>query len=206
RVERLSAGEARRLEPLLSPDIHGALLAPDDHVIDPRLLVRALREACARAGVVEVAAEAIGVRAEGGRAAGVDLDGGDTVDAPVTVLAAGAYSAALAARVETMPVRPVKGQLLVLRAPDGSPLLGEAVRGLAHGFSVYLVPRGDGRVVVGATAEERGFDTSITAEAVYTLLRDGRRLVPALTELELVECRAALRPGTPDNGPILGEA
>jgi len=205
-VERLSASQARRREPLLAPETSGALFAPDDHVVDPRLLVRALREACIRAGVAEVSAAATRVLIEGGRASGVELEGGGCVAAPVTVVAAGAHSAELTAGVEEMPVRPVKGQLLVLRTAGGVPLLQQTVRGLAHGFSAYMVPRGDGRLVVGATVEERGFDVSVTAEAVYSLLRDARRLVPAVDELELVEWRAASRPGTPDNAPLLGEA
>jgi len=80
------------------------------------------------------------------------------------------------------------------------------VRGVVRGSSVYLVPRQDGTVVVGATVEEQGFDTTVTAGAVYALLRDARRVVPGVTELELVEARAGLRPGSPDNAPVVGEA
>jgi glycine oxidase len=121
------------------------------------------------------------------------------------VLAAGAHTA----RLTGLPpgalscLRPVKGQILRLRGPV---LLGRTVRGLVRGASVYLVPRTDGEVVVGATVEEQGFDTSVTAGAGYELLRDALDLVPALSELELTEITAGLRPGTPDNGPLLGPA
>lgn len=205
RTERLNAGEARRREPLLAPEVHGAMLAPDDHVVDPRLMVRALREAAGRLGVRQLRERAARLTVEGGRVTGAELEDGRRIAARQTVVAAGADSARLSAGVEDVPLRPVKGQLLVLRTSDGMPLLHAVVRGLAHGFAVYLVPRSDGRLIVGATVEERGFDTSVTADAIYSLLRDARRLVPATSELELVECRAGLRPGTPDNGPILGE-
>jgi glycine oxidase len=206
RVERLTSHEARRREPLLAPDVHGALLVPGDHQVDPRLLVAALRRACELRGVSEIHAPVAKLALEGGRTAGVFLDDGTELRANRVVIAAGVHSARIVAGVEDIPLRPVKGQLLSLRTPDGTPLLQSIVRGLAHGFAVYLVSRADGRVIVGATVEERGFDTSVTAEAVYTLLRDARRLVPGVSELELLECRAALRPGTPDNAPILGAA
>ena len=101
-------------------------------------------------------------------------------------------------------IRPVKGQILRLAGDGEHPLLGRSVRGLVQGASVYLVPRDDGTVVVGATVEEQGFDTTVTAGAVYELFRDARRVVPGITELELVEARAGLRPGSPDNAPVVG--
>lgn len=205
RVERLTAAETRRREPLLAPEVHGALLAPDDHVVDPRLLVLALRKAGQLCGVREVRAPVSSLLAGEGRVVGVRLGDGSRLRAAHVVIAAGAHSGAIAAGLADTPLRPVKGQLVALRTPDRTPLLQSTVRGLAHGFSVYLVQRDDGRVIVGGTVEERGFDTAVTADAVYSLLRDARRLIPATAELELVEARAALRPGTPDNAPILGE-
>jgi glycine oxidase len=101
------------------------------------------------------------------------------------------------------PVRPVKGQILRLRAPAGGQL-GRCVRGLVRGHGVYLVPRRDGELVVGATQEEMGPDTRVTAGGVWELLRDARTLVPGLTEFEFAEATAGLRPGTPDNAPVLG--
>jgi glycine oxidase len=103
-------------------------------------------------------------------------------------------------------VRPVKGQIVRLRRRDGSGAVGPArtVRAVVEGASVYVVPRQDGTVVVGATVEEQGFDTTVTAGAVYELLRDARRAVPAVAEMVLEETVAGLRPGSPDNGPIVG--
>jgi glycine oxidase len=100
------------------------------------------------------------------------------------------------------PVRPVKGQIVRLRAPSG--FLNRSVRGVVRGSPVYLVPRPDGELVVGATQEELGADTRVTAGGLWELLRDARTLVPGITELEFTEAVARLRPGTPDNGPILG--
>ena len=105
-----------------------------------------------------------------------------------------------------VPVRPVKGQILRLLPSERAPVLTRTVRGVVQGSSVYVVPRENGTVVVGATVEERGYDTTVTAGAVYELLRDARRVVPGITELELVETRAGLRPGSPDNAPIVGSA
>jgi glycine oxidase len=99
-------------------------------------------------------------------------------------------------------VRPVKGQLLYLRGPADQPLCSRTVRGL----EVYVVPRGDGRVVVGATVEEQGFDTTVTAGAVHDLLRAALELFPDVVELELLETVVGLRPGSPDNAPMLGPA
>ncbi|MEU7854687.1 FAD-dependent oxidoreductase [Nonomuraea sp. NPDC049141] len=122
----------------------------------------------------------------------------DEIRGERVVLAAGAWSAGLV----DVPVRPVKGQIMRLRSPQ--PLLGRCVRGTVHGASVYLVPRGDGELVVGATQEELGFDTRVTAGGLYELLRDARELVPGVTELEVADVEAGLRPGTPDNVPLIG--
>ncbi|MDA8148979.1 MAG: FAD-dependent oxidoreductase, partial [Actinomycetota bacterium] len=102
------------------------------------------------------------------------------------------------------PVRPVKGMTLRLQARALAPRLSQTVRGLVHGIPCYLVPRHDGALVVGATSEERGTDQTVDAGAVYALLRDARSLVPGIDEYELVECATGLRPGTPDNAPVVG--
>jgi glycine oxidase len=135
---------------------------------------------------------------------GVALAGGELVAAEQVVLAAGPWSGALPGVPEDarVPVRPVKGQSLRLRDPAGPGLAERVVRWDGG----YLVPRSDGRYVLGATVEERGFDTSITAGAVHDLLRDGAELVPGVLELELEELIAGLRPGTPDNVPVIGRS
>ena len=132
------------------------------------------------------------------------------------MLAAGWNSATIAGLPPGIapPVRPVKGQILRLRSgtgepgtsgPDGMPgLLARSVRGIVHGSAVYLVPRDSGELVIGATQEELGTDTRVTAGGVWELLRDARTIVPGITELELAEAVAGLRPGTPDNAPVLG--
>jgi glycine oxidase len=138
--------------------------------------------------------------------AGVALAGGETVDAPTVVLAAGSWAGTIAGLPDAArpPVRPVKGQILTLRQPPGDPLLTRTVRGLVRGSSVYLVPRRDGRIVVGATVEERGWDTRVTAGGAYELLRDVLALVPGLDDAELAAVRTGLRPGSPDDLPMIG--
>ncbi|MCK2220772.1 glycine oxidase ThiO [Actinomadura sp. ATCC 31491] len=209
-VERLTGRECRRLEPMLAPSVRGGLLAAGDAWVDPRRVTAALLAALERLRVPLVRARATGLLREddtgaeppgAGRVVGVRLEEGagpSEVRAGRVVLAAGAWSGGLAG----VPVRPVKGQILRLRSPR--PLLTRCVRGSVHGSSVYLVPRGDGELVVGATQEELGFDTRVTAGGLYELLRDARELVPGVTELELADVVAGLRPGTPDNLPVIG--
>jgi glycine oxidase len=203
-AERLRGRDCRRLEPGLAPGVRGGILAADDHQVDNRALVVALLAACRGAGVTVLAERVAEVTVAGDRVAGVALAGGDRLPAGAVVLAAGCWSGGLAGLPAELlpPVRPVKGQLLHLRGPAGEPLCQRTVRGL----DAYVVPRADGRVVVGATVEERGFDTRVTAGAVHGLLRAAAELLPDVAELELVETVAGLRPGSPDNAPLLGPA
>jgi glycine oxidase len=204
-AERVTPGQARRREPGLTPRLRGALHVPADHSVDARALRAALRVAAQRAGarVVEGRISRLVVDGDGadGAARGVALADGSTVDGEQVVLAAGAWSGTLPG-VPALPVRPVKGQILRLRGAEG--LLAGTVRALVRGQEVYLVPTPDGGLIVGATVEELGFDRTVTAGAVFRLLRDAIEVVPAVTELELVETLARWRPGTPDNGPLLG--
>jgi glycine oxidase len=203
-VQRLRSRECRQLEPGLHPGIRGGVLAAGDHQVDNRALVRALLVACERAGVRLVQGRVAELATQGDRVTGVVLDNGETLSAGTVVLAAGCWSGGLGglAAEALPPVRPVKGQLLYLRGPADQPLCSGNVRGL----EVYVVPRGDGRVVVGATVEEQGFDTRVTAGAVHDLLRAAMELLPDVAELELVETVVGLRPGSPDNAPMLGPA
>ncbi|MFC0526450.1 glycine oxidase ThiO [Phytohabitans kaempferiae] len=172
-------GELRDREPLLSPRVRGGAYAPDDHQVDPRRLVPALRGAATSAGAAIVR---------------------EPRPARITVVAAGTGSAAVAG----VPVRPVKGQILRLRAPGHQPPgFSHVIRGYADGRHAYLVPRLDGEVVVGATVEERT-DAHVTAGGVSELLRAAADLVPEINEYELVEAIAGHRPGTPDNAPLIG--
>jgi glycine oxidase len=205
--EWLSGRECRRLEPLLAPGVRGGLRVDGDHQIDPRRLAAALMAACERTGVIfhRVWAERLSVVRE--RAAGVVTTDGTELAAGQVVLAAGSLSGRLAGIPDDAlpPVRPVKGQVLRLTVPGRyAPFLSRTVRAVVRGSHVYLVPRESGELVVGATSEELGWDTTVTAGGVYELLRDAHELVPGITELPLTETRAGLRPGSPDNAPLLG--
>lgn len=202
----LAGARARELEPNLAPGVLGGLWAPGDHQVDNRRLLAALLTAARLAGVTLCRRRVAAVDLAAGAVAGVTLDGGAAVAAPAVVLAAGCRTGEVGGLPPgaVPPVRPVKGQILRLAAPDGRPLLTRTVRGLAAGSSVYLVPRIDGSLVVGATVEERGFDETVTAGGVYELLRDAHRFVPGVTELVLAEATAGLRPGSPDNRPAVG--
>jgi glycine oxidase len=182
RVERMLGSEARRREPALAPSLRLALSLPDDHAVEPAKVVAALVEACTRAGVVLAPHTEV-----------TDLA---ALDAGRVVIAAGSWSGALG----SVPVRPVKGQALRLRDPSGPGLCDHVLR-FEGG---YLVPRGDGRYYLGATMEERGFDTAVTALGVYELLREASEILPGILELEIDEAFAGLRPGTPDNAPVIG--
>jgi glycine oxidase len=203
RAQRLRPSQARELEPALAPTVRLALELPDDHSVDPRLVLDALRGACVSAGAsVREQSEVASVISDGERVTGVRLRDGEHVVAHTVVVAAGTWSARMGGLQPTqlVPVRPVKGQTLRLRDPHGRGLLTRPVR-FEGG---YLVPRADGRYVLGGTMEEQGFDRTPTAGAVYELLREARELVPGICELQIEELCVGLRPGTPDNVPAVG--
>jgi glycine oxidase len=217
-LRQLTARECREAEPMLDPAVRGGLLAADDGSVDPRLLSVALLAAAEGAGVRLVRQAVAEIDCAGGRATGVRLADGTVVRARQIVLAAGWESGlvpGLPAEVAP-PVRPVKGQIIRLRTgqegrtaggslPTQAPgLLKRTIRGTVRGSTVYLVPRDTGELVIGATQEELGPDTTVTAGGVWELLRDARTLVPGITELELADVVARLRPGTPDNAPVIG--
>ena len=194
----LGPRECRALEPGLSPRVRGAIHAPRDHQTDPQATVRALATACRAAGVelrehVEVAE----LVRSGGSVTGVATATAE-VSAETVVVAAGAWSSALAP--DAPAIRPVKGQIVTLRAPD--PALAPAH--IVRTPRCYMLAREDGRVVLGATVEERGFDASTTADGVFRLLEAAREALPDVGELEWIGVRAGLRPGTPDNLPVVG--
>ncbi|MFG3548605.1 glycine oxidase ThiO [Streptomyces sp. NPDC047725] len=205
--EWLPGRECRRLEPMLAPGVRGGLRVEGDHQIDPRRLARALVAACEGAGVVFHRVWADRLTVSGDRARGVVTADGTALEAGQTVLAGGSLSGRLAGVPDEVlpPVRPVKGQVLRLTMPAAhGPLLSRTVRAMVRGNALYLVPRENGELVVGATSEELGWDTTVTAGGVYELLRDAHELVPGITELPLAETCAGLRPGSPDNAPLLG--
>ncbi|MHB1739590.1 MAG: glycine oxidase ThiO [Actinomycetes bacterium] len=216
-VTALGSTECRQLEPMLSPGVHGGMLVAGDHQVDPRLMVQALLVVAAAAGVRLIRSAAAGLLVNNGRVDAVLLTDGTRMPAGTVVVAAGAASGLLA-RVDAtgaptpagsdaplVPIRPVKGQTLRLRgAPGSRNLLTRTVRALVGGVPVYLVPRLDGEIVIGATSEEMGRDLRVTGGGVYQLLRDAHEVVPGILELELVETVARARPGSPDNAPLLG--
>jgi glycine oxidase len=196
-VEWLAPRASRRLEPGLSPRIAGAIHAQEDAQADPRATVRAL------ASVIDEVALGVDVRSiehSGGRLTGVQTGDG-MIECGSVVVAAGAWSPALAPDGHGPPVRPVKGQILELRVRAG---MDAPLSRIVRTPRCYLVARGDDQVVLGATVEEQGFDTAVTADGVFRLLEAAWEVVPEVGELELVEARAGLRPGTPDNGAVVG--
>jgi glycine oxidase len=210
RATRLRASEAREREPALAPTVRLALHAPDDHSVDPRKTVVALRCACERAGVTIYEHTPTRVKLDADETRAVGLFFGEdasceVVSAREVVVAGGAWSGGSAVGLPSClvaPVRPVKGQILRLRDPAGPGMLDGVVR-FEGG---YLVPRGDGGYVLGATMEERGFEPNATAGGVYELLRDAHELVPGVSEMHIEELGVGYRPGTPDNAPLIGRA
>jgi glycine oxidase len=201
-VQRLTRRELRSLEPGFSGHVRGGYLIEGDHAVDNRLLTAALIEACRRAGVEFVPKRVERIETERGAVTGVSLMSDSFIPAGTVVLAAGCWSGAIPGLPDHAipPVRPVKGQLLYLGSTSSPAFVARNVRGA----DVYIVPRRDGRIVVGATVEERGFDVTVTAGAVYELLRNACELLPDLREYALLEVVAGLRPGSPDNAPLLG--
>lgn len=225
-VRPLSVREARNREPFLSPGITCAFEAPADHQVDPRLVVAALAEALAagsagtpgstqglQSGYL-VRDHAHGLTWKDGVVTGTELASGRIVSAGETIVANGLQAGHLAALPQGLylPLRPVHGDILRLAVPQHlQPLVRATVRGIVRGIPVYIVPREDGTVVIGATQREEGpvpglgpLGTGISAGGVYQLLRDAQVLVPAVAELELLEITSRPRPATPDNGPLLG--
>lgn len=200
--EWLTPSACRELEPGLAPKVAGGVIARHEGVADPRVLVKALVAALGRlevelvtgAEVTEVELGAVEVAAR--TADGSEYRGG------ILVLATGCDAGRTPWLPEEArpPVRPVKGEIVTLRSRGPEPLCSRIV----VGDRLYIVPREDGRALVGATVEEQGFDTTVTAGGVHELLREGYRTLPDIAEMELVEARAGLRPGTPDNAPLIG--
>ena len=209
-AEALDAKQCRALEPFLAPGTRGGVLATGDLSVDNRRYLAALRAAAGKAGVrnltgtvTEVAAGPGGARV---RARLGDTQGESELSARDVVVAAGFATRQLNGVPDPIrqAVRPVKGQLLRLRHPGHMPRVAtRTIRATVQGRDLYIVPRADGEVVVGATQEERD-DRDVTAGAVHDLLRDAITALPAISELVLAEASAGLRPGSKDNGPIVG--
>lgn len=200
-AERLTPSDARELEPGLSPSVTSALWAAEEAEIDPRALIGALRSAVEREARF-IPGDATAIEVVRGRVGGVALAEGGLVPTERAVVAAGAWSSELLG-ADGPRVRPVKGEILTLRPRGGEELPCERIIVTER---VYLVPRSTGELVVGATTTEHGFDLSVTAGGVHELLREAYRVLPEIAEMELVDIAAGLRPGSPDNAPLLGAA
>lgn len=198
-AEILDAAEVRRLEPGVTDAVAAGLHLPDDHQVDPVTLMRAVEAALsARPRVrVETGAAARALVSADGRVTGVETDGG-RLSAPWVVLAAGAWSGGIAGLPRPLPVRPVKGQMAAVR------LSRPTLRLTVGGRGAYCVPRADGRVAIGATVEERGFDASVSRVELDALVAAAAEILPELSGAEIVSRWAGLRPGTPDSLPVLG--
>ena len=208
---RLGARSCREAEPMLAPGISGGVDLPEDHQVDNRAVATALIEACRVAGVTMVADQVLRVDVGAQpdhelRVQGVTLAIGDALATPSVVISAGSRSGEVGGLPEAWrpPVRPVHGVTVRLHARHGVPRLRRTVRALVHGRSCYLVPRDDGGLVLGATMEERGSTLDVPFGGLAELLADARRIVPALDEYSVIELAPGLRPGSPDNGPIVG--
>jgi glycine oxidase len=202
-LEWITAAETRRREPHLAGKLAGAVWSPQDHQVENRKLAPALRKAAERAGaIVREHTPVKEISISGGRADGIILENGSKVSADAVVLAAGAWSRSIGGLPSELrpPVRPIKGQLIALRMDPSAPLINHVV--WAPGL--YLVPRRDGRLILGATVEEKAFDTTLTAGGVLALLDAAWRTIPSIEELPIDEMWVGHRPGSRDDAPILG--
>jgi glycine oxidase len=202
-LEWLSAAATRAREPHLAGKIAGSLFSPQDHQVDNRKLAQALRVAAQNVGAtIHEHRPVKEILVQGGRAKGLVLEDAITVPADIVIVAAGAWSRGIGGLPRELrpPVRPIKGQMLALQMDQTAPLINHVV--WAPG--VYLVPRRDGRLIAGATVEEKGFDETITAGGMLTLLEAAWRAVPAIEELPIAEIWVGHRPGSRDDAPILG--
>lgn len=201
-LEWLTAAAARRREPHLKPGLTAAVFSPSDHQVDNRRVVAALRKAFTNTGGrLHEHTPVDAIDTEAGRVSGLRI--GDTLHrADIVVLAAGAWSRQLAGLPVnfSLPVRPIKGQMMALGMDPVMPLLAHVL--WAPG--VYLVPRADGRLLIGATTEERGFDETLTAGGIYALLDAAWRVLPTIEELPIQEMWVGFRPGSRDDAPIIG--
>ncbi|MBV8458716.1 MAG: glycine oxidase ThiO [Acetobacteraceae bacterium] len=202
RLEWLNGAQVREHEPHLHRNVSAALFSPDDHQVDNRRLVQALTAAVHRAGgSIHEEAPVTEILVRKGRAIGVRA-GSQAVEADFVVVAAGAWSSGLRGLPPSArpPVRPIKGQMLAVGMDPAAPLL----RHVVWAERAYLVPRLDGRLIVGATTEERGFDSRLTAGGMLSLLDAAWRVLPAIEDLEIIEAWTGFRPGSRDDAPILG--
>ncbi len=198
-AERLTAEEARALEPGITPEVRRALLFPGDHQVDNREMARALCAAARRAGAEVSAGTAVErLTGSGGRLAGVELAGGERVRADAVVLAAGCWTGCLPGLPRPLPVHPVHGQIAAVS------VVPQRFRHCVDTPRCYLVPRADGRLIAGATTERGVWRKAVTPAGLGAVLAGAAEIAPWIGGLPLVESWSGLRPGTPDDLPVLG--
>ncbi len=198
RAEALSAQEARELEPALSPELEAAVLRPDEASVDNRALTHAVLLAAERARAQIFSGRTVhAIQQDGHRCSGLLVDH-DKIMSRWTVIAAGCFSAGIQGVGTYAAVRPAKGQMLALRAPNVK------IDHVLWADHVYLVPRNDGRIVAGATVEYVGFEKRVTAGGLQKILADALELAPALSNAQVEETWAGLRPDSADHLPIIG--
>lgn len=202
-VEWLTGAEALEIEPFLAPRLAAAVFSPADHQVDNRRLVDALRAALQRQGGHLHEHTPVRAVVPDAHAPAVVTEAGERVEAAAVVLAAGVWSRAVEGLTAEArpPVRPVKGQMIELKMQRPF-----ALRHVVRGPDAYLAPKSDGRLLVGATSEEMGFDTHVTAGGLYTVLEGAWEVVPGIYDLPVTDTWAGLRPASRDHAPLLGPA
>jgi len=199
KIEYLTGEQARKLSPSLSKNIRSALYVPGDHQVDNRKLTKAVTTAAHRRGAETQHGKSVQeILTSGNRATGVRVFG-ETINAGTIIIAAGSWSGLIGAPY-CPPVEPVRGQMLALNS------VSDNLRYVFHTPRAYIVPRRDGRIIIGSTTERVGFDKSNTAAGIKGLLSGAIEAIPALESLPINEIWAGLRPGTPDGLPLLGPA
>lgn len=198
-IERVGPDRALEMEPALDPGVRWALRFPRDHQVDNREMSRALWRSAEDAGARFLTGrEVAGLQIESDRVRGVRMTNGELLMAGAVVLAAGCWTGRLAGLPRPVPVEPVHGQLIAIDAA------GLGLRHVIDSPRIYLVPRADGRVIAGATAERTGFEKAVTTEAVAALLAGAVEAVPALADRPILDSWSGLRPGTSDEQPLIG--
>jgi hydrogen cyanide synthase HcnC len=199
RLDVLAPAEVARLEPRLTRDLLGAALLPDEHQVNPMLLAEAFKRAAVRRGATfRHGTRVTGLRRRGDRVVGVEV-GEELLSCHTVVNAAGAWAGGLAATAGLeLPVAPVRGQIVLTEALP--PILNACLSTSA----CYLAQKAHGEVLIGSTTEDAGFDTAVTPQALRSLCRGAMRAVPLLGRVGVKRVWSGLRPGTPDELPILG--
>ncbi len=203
-VQWLTGSEAREIEPLLSPKCSCGVWIPEDAQVNNRVMIEALKIAFEKCGgqlYEEHIVEKINI--ENGKVVGAHFHDID-VEYDVVIVAAGSWSKQIEGIPDNIlpPVRPVKGQTINLKMNDEC-MLTHSIRGYGN---TYLVPKSDGRLTIGGTVEEMGFDNKPTAGAIKQLLEDAWEIIPSIYDLEIESIDVGLRPGSRDNYPIIGDS